>query len=59
MEMLYKKVSVCRRYNKFADFKNAVFGFLDNIPKVKQELTTLMTEKFNIIYPNNSNFISD
>lgn len=58
-KFLYKKVSVCRQYQKFIDFQNAVFGFLDNIDEYKEELTTLMTEKFNIIQPCNSNFILD
>jgi len=57
--LLYKKVSVCRRYQKFVDFQEAVFGFLDNSKKYSKELTSLMTEKFNIIEPINSNFILD
>lgn len=58
-KFLYKKVSVCRRYQKFADFQNAILGFLDNIDKYKEELSTLMTENFNIIQNKNSNFILD
>lgn len=57
-KFLYKKVSVCRRYQKFADFQNAVFGFLDNIIQYKKELSSLMTANFNIIKPGNSNFIA-
>jgi len=58
-KFLYKKVSVCRRYNKFVDFQNAILGFLDKIAQHKEELITLMTENFNIIRPNNSNFVLD
>lgn len=58
-KFLYKKVSACKHYKKFADFRNAVLGFLDNISLYKPELNTLMTEKFNIIQPLNSNFILD
>jgi transposase len=58
-KFLYKKVSVCRRYQKFIDFQNTVLGFLDNTARYKDELTTLMTEKFNIIQPINSNFVTD
>lgn len=58
-KFLYKKVSVCRHYNKFADFQNAILGFLDKIAQHREELVTLMTENFNIIRPNYSNFILD
>jgi transposase len=58
-KFLYKKLSDCRRYNKFADFQNAVLGFLDKIALQKEELVTLMTEKFNVIRPISSNFILD
>ena len=58
-KFLYKKVSACRRYQKFIDFQNAVLGFLDNPAKYKNEISTLMTENFNIIQPTNSNFILD
>ena len=59
-KFLYKKVSVCRRYQKFEDFQNAVLAFLDNIKQYKKELSSLMTENFNIILDNKkSNFILD
>lgn len=59
-KFLYKKVSVCRRYQKFEDFQNAVLEFLNNIKQYKKELSSLMTENFNIILDNEkSNFILD
>ena len=57
-KFLYKKMTLCRHYQKFADFKAAVINFLENIHNYQDLLRCLMTENFNIIYPKNSNFIT-
>ena len=44
------KGEVCTRYyEKFAQFRNAVLGFLEDIEKYKDELSTLITDNFQII----------
>ncbi len=52
IERLWKffKGEVCSEYyEKFKQFKNAVFGFLENIEKYKKELSTLLVDNFQII----------
>ena len=56
---LHKKVTLCRHYTKYTDFKDATLSFLDNIAFYKKELATLMTENFYVIHNNSSNFIVD
>jgi hypothetical protein len=36
-------------YEKFKQFRNAVFGFFENIEKYKKELSTLLVDNFQII----------
>lgn len=44
------KGEICTQYyEKFAQFRNAVLGFLENIEKYKDELSSLITDNFQII----------
>ena len=44
------KGEICTRYyEKFAQFRNAVLGFLENIEKYKDALSSLITDNFQII----------
>lgn len=57
-KFLHKKVTIFRYYKKFADFKETTINFLNNIHEYRDELDTLMVEKFHIIKPKSSNFIT-
>jgi transposase len=46
---LFKGEICTRYYEKFAQFRNAVLGFLENIEKHKDELSSLITDNFQII----------
>ena len=57
-KFLYKKVTLCRYYKKFGDFKESIIKFLEDLDRYKNELQSLMVENFNIIQPKYSNFIT-
>lgn len=46
--LLKKEVLYSKYYEKFSGFKNAIFNFFENINEKKEELDTLMTEKFQL-----------
>ena len=55
---LRKKVTHNRHYDKFALFEESLIDFLENIDDWRSELTTLMSEKFQIIRPDDYVVIS-
>ncbi len=46
-----KEVSNNRYYEKFRDFKKAVFAFFRRLPKYEAQLETLLTDNFEIVRP--------
>lgn len=46
-----KKIRNNKYYEKFAEFKNAIFAFFENLSIYKEELKRLLTQKFHIIKP--------
>ena len=57
-KFMYKKGTTFRHYKKFAEFKEATINFLNNVHNYREELDTLMVEKFHTINPQSSNFIT-
>ena len=45
----FKKKVCSEYYEKFKSFKNAVFGFFEDIGEYRKELSTLLTDKFHVI----------
>ena len=44
------KGKICTEYyEKFKQFRNAVYGFFENIEKYKDELSSLLVDNFQII----------
>jgi transposase len=52
----HKTVTFNRHYPAFKDFKKAALDFMSNISKYKEDLITLLTEKFYVIEPKFSKF---
>jgi hypothetical protein len=48
-KVLFLDDQTIRNYEKFKQFRNAVFGFFENIEKYKKELSTLLVDNFQII----------
>ncbi len=48
-KFMKKKVLYNQYYEKFDDFRNAIFGFFEDIPKFKKELSTLLANNFQLL----------
>ena len=50
-QFMNRKVRNNKYYEKFLDFKEAIFTFFENISQYKEELKGLLSQKFHIINP--------